>query len=315
MARARSSDSHQGVSDRIVSQLLTEIDLLATTKISTNNNNNHNNNKYHSRLAVSSSSSSSTSSSTASHGGGTENNLSAANHSITAEKSPLSTTTTTTSTTPGHNQDSMTTIEEEEELSIQPTNFEEEVFIIAATNRPDLLDPALLRPGRLDRKLYLGISKDTFSKKSILLAQTRKFQLASNVNLDILIESYLPVLVTGADLAAVSSSAYQYALMKKLQELEQLKKVTTVVTNTKDQEEATAAAATATAAATILRSDFAYEEHLLFMESLREDQLMIEVTMDDFIQATIGLVPSVSSEDMIHYESLRRAYDDSSFID
>jgi SpoVK/Ycf46/Vps4 family AAA+-type ATPase len=86
-----------------------------------------------------------------------------------------------------------------------------------------------------------------------------------------------------------------------------------VVTNTKDQEEATAAAATA--AATILRSDFAYEEHLLFMESLREDQLMIEVTMDDFIQATIGLVPSVSSEDMIHYESLRRAYDDSSFID
>lgn len=44
----------------------------------------------------------------------------------------------------------------------------ESVFVIGATNRPDLLDPALMRPGRLDSLLYVGIASDTPARHKVL---------------------------------------------------------------------------------------------------------------------------------------------------
>jgi peroxin-6 len=49
------------------------------------------------------------------------------------------------------------------------------VFVIGATNRPDLLDPALLRPGRFDKMLYLGVSDTHEKQQTILEALTRKY--------------------------------------------------------------------------------------------------------------------------------------------
>jgi hypothetical protein len=46
----------------------------------------------------------------------------------------------------------------------------EDLFIIGATNRPDLLDPALLRPGRLDTLLYVGIAEEPDSKVKVCAA-------------------------------------------------------------------------------------------------------------------------------------------------
>ena len=49
-----------------------------------------------------------------------------------------------------------------------------DVFVIGATNRPDLIDPALLRPGRFDKLIYLSISEDHDSQLKIIQALTRK---------------------------------------------------------------------------------------------------------------------------------------------
>lgn len=88
------------------------------------------------------------------------------------------------------------------------------VFVIGATNRPDLLDQALLRPGRFDKMLYLGVS-DTHEKQlRILEALTRNFNLRSDVSLRRVAES-LPLTYTGADLYALCSDAMLKAITRQ----------------------------------------------------------------------------------------------------
>ena len=68
---------------------------------------------------------------------------------------------------------------EVDSLGGDPDEF---VFIIGATNRPDLIDQSLLRPGRFDKCVYLGVAGTSAEQATILKAQTRKMKLDDDVD-------------------------------------------------------------------------------------------------------------------------------------
>lgn len=88
------------------------------------------------------------------------------------------------------------------------------VFVIGATNRPDLLDQALLRPGRFDKMLYLGVSDSHEKQLTILEALTRKFTMHPKLSLRRVAGS-LPFTYTGADLYALCSDAMLKAITRQ----------------------------------------------------------------------------------------------------
>jgi len=89
-----------------------------------------------------------------------------------------------------------------------------DVVIIGATNRPDIVDPALLRPGRFDRIILANVP-DEASRLKILEIHTKKMPLANDVNLKVLAEK-TPQYV-GADLEAVCREAAMLALREDME--------------------------------------------------------------------------------------------------
>ena len=82
------------------------------------------------------------------------------------------------------------------------------VTILAATNRPDMVDPALLRPGRFDRLLRVR-APDREGREAVLRAQTRRMPLAADADLGAVAAQ--TECFTGADLAAVLQEAAMLA--------------------------------------------------------------------------------------------------------
>lgn len=91
------------------------------------------------------------------------------------------------------------------------------VIIIAATNRPEILDPALLRPGRFDRVVVVD-RPDLKGREAILRLHTRNIKLAPNVDLKV-IAARTPGMV-GADLANIVNKAALLAARKGKQAVE-----------------------------------------------------------------------------------------------
>jgi len=84
------------------------------------------------------------------------------------------------------------------------------VFMIAATNRPDIIDPAVLRPGRLGLHLYVPVP-DENDRLDILKTVTRKLPLSADVDLTSLSRSARIKNFTGADLSHLCENAAKLA--------------------------------------------------------------------------------------------------------
>jgi cell division protease FtsH len=92
------------------------------------------------------------------------------------------------------------------QLLVEMDGFEsnEGVILVAATNRPDVLDPALLRPGRFDRRIVVN-PPDVKGREGILAVHTRKIPLADDVNIHVLARGTSGF--SGADLANLVNEA------------------------------------------------------------------------------------------------------------
>eukprot|EP00767_Chilomastix_cuspidata_P002637 gnl/Chilomastix_cuspidata/276.p3 GENE.gnl/Chilomastix_cuspidata/276~~gnl/Chilomastix_cuspidata/276.p3 ORF type:complete len:244 (-),score=137.78 gnl/Chilomastix_cuspidata/276:383-1114(-) len=88
------------------------------------------------------------------------------------------------------------------------------VFVIGATNRPDILDPALMRPGRLDQLIYIPMP-DVESRRAIFSAKMRKVKVSEDVDyyqLALATDGY-----SGADITEICQRASQFAIRESVE--------------------------------------------------------------------------------------------------
>lgn len=144
------------------------------------------------------------------------------------------------------------------------------IFVVGATNRPDMIDPAMLRPGRLDKTLYIELPTAD-ERLDILKTLTRANHtpLAPDVDLKAIANDQRCRNYSGADLSLLVREAGVFALKKKFfsgQQIQELDESGYYVANENDN--------------------------------------FIDVTNDDFSKALSNISPSVSDRDRARYERL-----------
>lgn len=163
-----------------------------------------------------------------------------------------------------------------------------QVIVMAATNRPDLLDPALLRPGRFDRMLYLSVPETHKAQADVLRALTRKFTLDPDLNLDDLSER-LPFTYTGADLYALCADAMLRAMTRAAEAVD-----------------AHVAHLDNTPLPRAFPKPLTPQYYLASMA--QPEELEVIVREDNFVEALEKLQPSVSREEMEHYRQVQQQF-------
>jgi len=93
-------------------------------------------------------------------------------------------------------------------------NFQN-IFIMGATNRPDRIDTALLRPGRFDKLIYVGIDPSVEGKIQIMESLTRRMKLAPGINFSSFAETHASR-YSGADLYSVCADSWLRASKRRI---------------------------------------------------------------------------------------------------
>lgn len=170
------------------------------------------------------------------------------------------------------------------ELDGDTTSSPARVFVMGATNRPDLLDPSLLRPGRLDRSVYLGIATDPAERARILAAQLHKLKLEGDpLEVSKAVVARLPERLTGADFSTIASGAL-------LQAVERLCRAA-------DEEHEAASQAV----------QHQVELHDI-LETWDVEKCTPTILLDDLLEAAKHVTPSVTKDELDRYERLREQY-------
>lgn len=168
------------------------------------------------------------------------------------------------------------------------------LFFIGATNRPELLDEALLRPGRLDQLIYIPLP-DLAARISILNAILRKSPVAENVPIDFLAQKTAGF--SGADLAELCQRAARAAIRDAIEAEEMQKKTKGTEANQRDNENKES---------TDNDKDKKTEKKT---ETEEESTFKYEITRQHFKEGLSGARRSVSQADLIKYDNFRLKFD------
>ena len=160
-------------------------------------------------------------------------------------------------------------------------NTKKNVFIIGATNRPDQIDPALLRPGRLDQLIYIPLP-DEPSRLSILKAQLKKSPVAPDVDLAFLAKTTHGY--SGADLTEICQRAAKLAIRESIE---------SDIRRQREKQE---------------KEEAAGDDDDAEMDEEEEDPVP-EITKDHFEEAMKYARRSVSDQDIRRYEMFSQVCD------
>lgn len=160
------------------------------------------------------------------------------------------------------------------------------VFIIGATNRPDILDPAITRPGRLDQKIYIPVP-DFGSRTAVLKATLKNSPLAPDVELAAISEATEGF--SGADLSEICKRAAKYAIREAIEA-----KIRT------ENEKAAESSSSSTEMGDNATDD---DDHDSQVDT--EDPVPY-LTRDHFEMAMQGVSSSINPSDLVRYDSYKK---------